>query len=204
MLALFFVGALLLHSGKTTPSAEISLAIISGGALVIERSLEVSWSLIDMTKGSWWPLTVVGTQINERVSSFGSFAKPYFDGVAYHPYTYPDLPSSDSKKPGWTRMLSARKIMVANGDAAKKIWVTEYGAPTGGPGSVSQAQQAALMHEAYRLWASYSWGGPLCWFDYRDKGGNTSDHGNFFGLYTKDGQPKLALQQYETLVRAVS
>jgi polysaccharide biosynthesis protein PslG len=131
-------------------------------------------------------------------------AKPYFDGVSYHPYTYPDLPSNDAAKPGWTRMLDARRIMVANGDAAKKIWVTEDGAPTGGPNSVSEVQQAAILRDAYRLWATYPWAGPLCWFDYRDKGTDTSDHGNFFGLYTKGGQPKIALQQYETLVGAAS
>jgi hypothetical protein len=131
-------------------------------------------------------------------------AKPYFDGVSYHPYTYPLLPSDDSGSRSWSRMLHARQVMVENGDADKKIWVTEYGAPTGGPGSVSQQQQAAIMYDAYRLWATYPWAGPLCWFDYRDKGTDTSDHSNFFGLYAKDGQPKVSLQQYESLVRSAS
>jgi hypothetical protein len=27
-------------------------------------------------------------------------------------------------------MLTVRGVMVANGDGAKKIWATEYGAPT--------------------------------------------------------------------------
>ena len=130
-------------------------------------------------------------------------AKPYFDGVSYHPYTYPDLPSADSAKPGWTRMLAARETMVKNGDGEKKIWVTEYGAPTGGPKSVDQNQQAAIMYDAYRLWSGYSWAGPLCWFDYRDIGTDTSDHGNFFGLYANNGDPKVALTQYQTLVRSV-
>src|SRR4051812_11885525 len=81
LLALFFAGAFLFHSGTTTPSAEVSLGIISGAALAIERSLEVSWSLVDMTKGSWWPLSVVGTQVTERVDAFGAFAQPYFTGL---------------------------------------------------------------------------------------------------------------------------
>jgi polysaccharide biosynthesis protein PslG len=131
-------------------------------------------------------------------------AKPYFDGVSYHPYTYPLLPSDDSGSRSWSRMLHARQVMVDNGDAGKKIWVTEYGAPTGGPGSVSEQQQAAIMYDAFRLWATYPWAGPLCWFDYRDKGTDTSDHGNFFGLYAKDGRPKVSLQQYESLVRSAS
>jgi Cellulase (glycosyl hydrolase family 5) len=135
---------------------------------------------------------------------YAAGAKPYFDGVSYHPYTYPLLPSNDSGERGWSRMLTARQTMVANGDADKKIWITEYGAPTSGPNSVSQDQQAAIMYDAYRLWATYSWAGPLCWFDYRDKGTNTGEHANFFGLYAKDGQPKVALKQYETLARSAS
>jgi hypothetical protein len=58
------------------------------------------------------------------------------------------------------------------------------------------------MYDAFRLWAGYSWAGPLCWFDYRDKGTDTGNHGNFFGLYTHDGQPKVALRQYQELVRS--
>jgi hypothetical protein len=130
-------------------------------------------------------------------------AKPYFDGVSYHPYTYPLLPSDDSGSRSWSRMLNARRTMVANGDGDKKIWITEYGAPTNGPHSVDQEHQAAIMYDAYRLWAGYSWAGPLCWFDYRDKGTDTADHGNFFGLYTNDGQPKVAVRQYQALVRSV-
>jgi hypothetical protein len=131
-------------------------------------------------------------------------AKPYFDAVSYHPYTYPLLPSKDAGERGWSRMLAARQTMVDNGAAEKQIWVTEFGAPTGGANGVSQEQQAAIMQDAYRLWAGYSWGGPLCWFSYRDKGTDTSDQGNFFGLYTNDGRPKLALEEFETLVRSAN
>jgi hypothetical protein len=133
---------------------------------------------------------------------YAAGAKPYFDGVAYHPYSYPQLPSSDPSVRGWSNMLRARNTMVANGDSAKKIWVTEYGAPTNGPNAVNQEQQAALMYAAYKLWAGYPWAGPLCWFDYRDKGTDTSDHGNFFGFYSKSGQPKLVVKQYEALVQS--
>ena len=36
----------------------------------------------------------------------------------------------------------------------------------------------------------------------RDKGTDTSHNGDFFGLYTKSGQPKISLQQYQSLVKA--
>jgi hypothetical protein len=130
-------------------------------------------------------------------------AKGFFDGIAYHPYTYPLTPSDDGGQRGWSRMLNTRRTMVANGDSAKKIWITEFGAPTNGPKSVDQEQQAQMMYDAYRLWASYSWAGPLCWFDYRDKGTDTSGHADFFGLYSHDGQAKVALRQYQALVRSV-
>jgi hypothetical protein len=176
-----------------------------------EQVLQLSYPLIKAADPDTKVLTggLGGTTANGVVGGdeyladlYKDGAKPYFDGVSYHPYTYPLLPSDDSGGRSWSRMLHARAVMVANGDADKQIWVTEYGAPTGGPQSVSQQQQAAIMYDAYRLWAGYSWAGPLCWFDYRDKGTDTSDHGNFFGLYAKDGQPKVALQQYESLVRS--
>ena len=127
-------------------------------------------------------------------------AKGFFDGVSYHPYTYPLLASQDDGLRGWSRMLKARQTMVANGDGDKKIWVTEYGAPTnGGGGSITEAQQAQMVADAYRLWSSYRWAGPLCWFDYRDKGNDTGNKKDFYGLLTSDGSPKPALQQYEDL-----
>jgi hypothetical protein len=178
-----------------------------------EQVLQLSYPLIKASDPKVQVLTggLGGTTANGVIGGdeylaalYKDGAKPYFDGVSYHPYTYPLLPSDDTGARSWSRMLHARAVMVANGDANKKIWVTEYGAPTGGPGSVSQQQQAAIMFDAYRLWATYPWAGPLCWFDYRDKGTDTSDHSNFFGLYAKDGQPKVSLQQYESLVRSAS
>jgi hypothetical protein len=178
-----------------------------------EQVLQLSYPLIKAADPAAKVLTggLGGTTANGVIGGdeylaalYKDGAKPYFDGVSYHPYTYPLLPSDDSGARSWSRMLHARQVMVANGDVGKQIWVTEYGAPTGGPGSVSQQQQAAIMYDAYRLWANYPWAGPLCWFDYRDKGTDTSDHSNFFGLYAKDGQPKVSLQQYESLVRSAS
>jgi hypothetical protein len=182
-------------------------------AKLYEKVLEYSYPVIKAADPATTVLTgglggikdkngvVPGDKYLEQLYQYG--AKPYFDGLSYHPYSYPLLPSQDTGQRGWSHMLNARKIMVANGDADKKIWVTEYGAPTKGPNSVSPDEQAQIMYDAYRLWATYSWAGPLCWFDYRDKGTDTSDHGNFFGLYAKDGQPKVALTQYRTLVQSI-
>ena len=76
--------------------------------------------------------------------------------MSYHPYSTPFLPCAPTApicvfnphtsrrdrygmKNGWDRMLNARRIMVAHGDSAKKIWITEFGGPTNGPRGSSKA-----------------------------------------------------------------
>jgi endo-1,4-beta-mannosidase len=133
-------------------------------------------------------------------------AKGFFDALAFHPYTYPRLPTEDASAGGrdgrnWSKMLRVRSIMVQNGDASKPIWITEFGAPTNGPGGVSQQQQAAIMQNGFQLWKTYAWGGVICWFDYRDKGTDTSTHKDFFGIITNSGARKASYATYAALAR---
>jgi hypothetical protein len=89
--------------------------------------------------------------------------------------------------------------MTANGDSAKKIWGTEWGAPTGGPsgsGFVSEAVQAAHITEAYRLFASYPWTGPLFVYNFHDNGTDTSTKENFFGMLRYDWSQKPGYAAY--------
>jgi polysaccharide biosynthesis protein PslG len=127
-------------------------------------------------------------------SLYADHAKGCFDGISYHPYTYPQL-APDNGSRGWTGMLTVRQVMVANGDSAKKIWATEYGAPTNGPSakrSTSEATQASILTTGYRVFNSYSWAGALCWFDYEDKGANPNVQDDWFGLRRSNGTPKPA------------
>jgi polysaccharide biosynthesis protein PslG len=124
-----------------------------------------------------------------------------FDAISYHPYTYPQLPPGDSSS-GWTGMLTVRQTMVANGDANKQIWVTEYGAPTNGPSSsryVTETVQAQMVTTAYQLFNTYSWAGPLCWFQYQDQGTDPTIQDDWFGLYRYDGTAKPAATTYTTI-----
>jgi hypothetical protein len=129
---------------------------------------------------------------------YANGAKGCFDAISFHPYTYPLLAPDDGTG-GWSAMLSVRQTMVANGDADLKIWATEYGAPTNGPNSnhVTEAVQAQMLDTGYRLFASYPWAGPMCWFRYDDKGTDPSDQSNFFGLLRFDGSRK---PSYSTFV----
>jgi hypothetical protein len=135
-------------------------------------------------------------------------AKNYFDAVALHPYTYPVLADYDACWSSWQHMLSIRKIMEANGDTAKRIWATEYGAPTGGPGSkrqsnfleftygsdhMSEASQDEMARVAFSLYRNNSdWMGPFFWYSLHDNGDENSTPENFFGLVRYDGSRKPA------------
>lgn len=59
-----------------------------------------------------------------------------YDIMGQHPYSYPnDLTTGTTATNGWQAMIAVRQTMNANGDTSKPIWITEVGAPTGGPGT---------------------------------------------------------------------
>jgi hypothetical protein len=96
---------------------------------------------------------------------------------------------------------SARSVMVAHGDGAKRIWGTEYGAPTFGAG-ISEAAQAQLVAAAYREWSKWDWSGPLFWYSARDAGTDPNDREDHFGLVRRDFSPKAAFAAYRSLASA--
>jgi hypothetical protein len=143
-----------------------------------------------------------------------------FDGIADHPYTYPLSPSSAADH-AWNQMartsLSLRTIMVNNGDSQKKIWITEFGSPTGGPGAestqtnpnldqnpykVDEALQSKILSDATTLFKSYDWTGPFFVYSYQDAGTDQSTNENFFGLVRADGSHKVAYSTYRTAILA--
>jgi hypothetical protein len=132
----------------------------------------------------------------------------YFDAVGDHPYTFPLFPSNDGTG-AWNQMLvtdpSLRSIMVANGDVNKKIWLTEFGAPTDGPDPawyVSEASQSQMVTDVVQTYESYPWAGPLFWYTFKDGGTATSTNENFFGLVRADGSTKPAYQTLQSLISA--
>jgi polysaccharide biosynthesis protein PslG len=110
----------------------------------------------------------------------------HFDAVGAHPYCNPDLPGAPDAWSAWYQMYgtstSLRSVMVANGDSAKKIWGTEFGTPSSGTSGVSPAFQAQTVTRAYQLWSSYSWAGPLFFYQGRDDGSDSSDLYDNYGF----------------------
>lgn len=83
--------------------------------------------------------------------------------------------------------------MVRNGDGQKKIWLTEFGAPTGTAGNaVNDEQQAAIIAGGLSLARSLSYVGPLFVYEIRDAQTGSSDTEDNFGLLRTDRSGSLA------------
>jgi hypothetical protein len=118
-----------------------------------------------------------------------------FDGVGDHPYSYPTEPDDVESYSGWSQMSqtipSLRSIMTGNGDAGKKIWVTEYGAPTSGPNNVGVSGQTTELVQAISQASKLNWLGSFYLYTWADIAGSaTADNG--FGLLNEDNSQKPA------------
>jgi len=133
------------------------------------------------------------------------------DAVSYHPYSYPVLPGYNASWNAWaqiaTTTTSFRSVLGSYGAGDKPLWLTEYGAPTNGPGAgatmanlnlanspdhVDEALQAQMATDSVALAKSSTYIGALFWYSYSDLGTNPSTIENFFGLRRADGTAKAA------------
>lgn len=146
-------------------------------------------------------------------------AKGYFDNLGDHPYTYPLLPNVIAGNNAWQGMSQLTAIMQSNGDIGKKIWVTEYGAPTGGPGQlasngtrlssisadhVTEQLQAQMLNNAMQFYLSNPNLGAFFWYSYKDLGTNTNTIENFFGLVRANGTKKPAYTALQNQIQGIS
>ena len=148
--------------------------------------------------------------------------KNYFDAVAFHPYSCPAMPSLVQQWTGWSMMQSTvpsvRSVMVANGDAAKQLWLTEFGAPTNGPGvveasntdqdfdnspdHVTESLQAGMFADAIGLYKTMANMGPLFFYTWKDTGTSSNTIENFFGLLRFDDSAKPAYTVIKNMISA--
>lgn len=130
-------------------------------------------------------------------------AGPAFDAVGVHPYTYPDPPMTPVPDNSFFTLPDTYQVMVEHGDAAKRLWGTEYGAPTGSSKrSVTEEEQADRLRSGFEQWRSWSFTGPLFWYSHRDKGTDAEDPEDNFGLATVEGRPKPALAALRDVTKA--
>jgi hypothetical protein len=153
------------------------------------------------------PLT--GNNYNFLGQVYAAGAGSSFDAASVHTDTacLVDPPSSFYREDGkvarftFLGFRSVRDVMVANGDAAKPIWMTELGWTTTTstcargmwagqkPSGVSEAAQAANLKEAYHCLAGYPYVETGLWFTLKDATQNI-DELNHYGLEHTDGSHK--------------
>ena len=148
-----------------------------------------------------------GTNINAVTflqDMYAHGAKGSFDAVGYHPYSYPALPDTFEAWSGWSQMdhtsPSIRSVMTSHGDAAKHVWITEVGAPTGGPDRVSQAAQGTDLRQAITNTKSTSWIGGIYLYSWQDEGTDPTNDEDWFGVVTVTGAHKAS---YKAVAAAI-
>lgn len=117
------------------------------------------------------------------------------DGVAAHPYSFPALPSEGTGQVsgGFKDLPALHAVMDDHGDGDKKIWITEFGAPTGtSPQAVTQQRQATILLHARRQVGRWDWAGPLIYYELVDGGTDPVDKEQNFGVLRQDLTAKVA------------
>lgn len=128
---------------------------------------------------------------------YDSGAKGYFDAANIHPYSFPNMPAPPvaSQCQNYNSFCydlpAMHAVMQKNGDGNKKIWITEFGCPTGRdagqPAACTDATLAQQITQAFNQANAWGWTGPLFVFNWQDNRGDGD-----FGLYDATGSPKTA------------
>ncbi|MDH6116445.1 hypothetical protein ABH930_000844 [Kitasatospora sp. GAS204A] len=140
-------------------------------------------------------------------------ANKLVDAISYHPYTYPYLPSAKTSFGTAMEDISSTPgnlvaILTTYGTPNMPIWITETGAATNGPGTVTdgtnitpqtthvtEQYQAAIASDTIRAAAANPHVAAVFWFSDQDTGqaSDKQHRSEFYGLRRYDGSPKPAL-----------
>lgn len=175
-------------------------------------------SSINIVSGGMSPAADSPSSVAPRTfleAIYANGGKNSFDAVGFHPYSVPAMPSAPYEWNAWQQMnetsfdngnitqASLRGIMTSHNDASKKIWITEYGAPTSGNGDTfTEAEQQSMFQEAINLHKTYNWVGPMflyTMYDFQPYGAS-SDREDYFGLKRSDGGSKPAFTSIKALI----
>lgn len=141
-------------------------------------------------------------------------AGDYFDAVAMHPYSSPDLLSAEGAAETSNSNRAIRDVtdlMVSRGQGDKKIWFTEFGASTSDPGAaapelsgqqvgVTLERQAEILTDGINYVRSLPNGGPIFLFDFRDVETGSRNVQFNYGLLRSDFTAKPSLAAVQALL----
>jgi len=193
---------------KPDPQAYVKLLSLTVAAM---RSCD---SQVFIVSGGLAPAPTDDTHISQlaylaSICALG--ANRLVDAIGYHPYSFPVSPQNPAQWNAWAQIAttssSFRTILAQYGTPSLPIWLTEYGAPTGGPGTAATAQgydqatrpfhvdeafQAVLATDSVEAALSTPGVRALFWYSDEDLGTDPSTTANFYGLRRADGTPKPA------------
>lgn len=112
--------------------------------------------------------------------------------IGIHPYSYPEMPSGTSSWNTFAQLPRVQAIMNNHGDRERKIWLTEYGAPSEGDGGVGTEMQSQMVVEALEITEDSENLGPIFMYTMYDIAFDPEDRESHFGLMYGPGQPKTA------------
>lgn len=122
-----------------------------------------------------------------------------FDAIAVHPYSYPELPDSQSWYNAFGNLMRIRRIMDSHHDTAMQLWPTEFGAPTGtGARAVSEDVQARIIDQGLGLVTAIHDVGPVFVYSLVDTGPDSNDLEQNFGMLRRDYTEKPAVTVLRT------
>lgn len=119
-------------------------------------------------------------------------AKDHFDAMAVHNYTYLDDlsfngsdigPVPTMNLDGMKQLVEIHGLMVAQGDGAKHVWVTEAGFPVS---IVTEAQQKSYWETLWAQFASLSYVEAVLFYCARDGGGAVTSANGSLGAMRAD------------------
>jgi hypothetical protein len=124
---------------------------------------------------------------------YAAGAKPFFDAMSFHPYLYTLNFSAGVGKTNSPvqQLMDMRQVMIANGDANKKIWATEYGQPASSGG---EAKENDYIADILLKWQEMPYTGPMFIYTTRDRQTGSTSAQSTFGIYHTDWTPKTAQQ----------
>ena len=179
------------HYGRLLEAATGALRAVDPDATVLSAGLAPSPS------GN--PARMLPARFLDRLYDTG--ALDAVDAIAYHPYSYPFLPSQRTGDNGFIDQLRSMREVVLDHDDDKKIWLTEFGSPTPAGDATSLVRQEQMVTDGFALWRSLDYVGPLFWFAWRDpEMGSPNPQANF-GLRRFDDSAKPAFDDFEAEVR---
>lgn len=185
---------------QSTPASYTNNVLIPASNTIraVSNSLHVPVTIVDGAPASILNTSGIVDPYAWVTGIYASGGKSYFDVQGVHPYCWPLDPTTTSVYNHLKRVSEIHDIMANNGDGNKQVWATEFGFPTKGPNTVTEAQQSSYTVSAFQIWSQsawLSWTGPMILYTYKDGSNDPNDPEANFGLLRNDWTAKPVMGQ---------